>query len=331
MSALLKNMNSFFRLPTLWPDFNRRPVFKFISKRSGPFEGEVRLTRDRIYIVPTKTGLIFAALLLILLIGSINYEKNLGFILTFLLAGIGNVLLLSTWRNIAGLKLKGGDTQPVFAGEAGRFSVQLVNQQLYDRFSIAISQHGVEQDIVDCAANSNQLITFEVASKTRGRLDAGRFRLYTEFPSGLFTAWTWVDLSMSCLVYPAPDNSIVPPAVDHNENGEADTAGQGMENFSHLRKYHQGDNINRISWKALAKTDEIFTKQFIGAKPVTHWISWNDIPARDTEQRLSIMTALIIHAEKNQQCYGLRLPEKEIMPDNGNKHFHRCLAALALY
>jgi uncharacterized protein (DUF58 family) len=331
MSVLHKNLNSLFRLTALWPDFTRRPVFKFISKRSGPFNGEVSLTRDRIYIVPTKAGLIFAALLLILLIGSINYEKNLGFILTFLLAGIGNVLLLSTWRNIAGLTLKGGDSLPVFAGEAARFSVQLVNQQFYDRFSIAISQHGTEQDIVDCAADSNQLITFKVTSNTRGRLDAGRFRLYTEFPSGLFTAWTWADLSMSCLVYPAPDNTIVLPAVDHNETGEADTAGQGMENFSHLRKYQQGDNINRISWKVLAKTDEIFTKQFIGAKPVTRWISWSDIPARDTEQRLSIMCALVIHAEKNHQCYGLRLPEIEIMPDNGNEHFHRCLAALALY
>lgn len=331
MSALLKNVTSVFRLPSLWPDFNRRPVFKFISKRSGPFDGEVTLTRDRIYIIPTKAGLIFAALLTVLLIGSINYEKNLGFILTFLLVGIGNILLLSTWRNIAGLTLKGGDAQPVFAGEDAHFTVQLVNHQLYDRFSIAISQHGAEQDLVDCAANSNQLINFKAQTITRGRLDAGRFRLYTEFPSGLFIAWTWSDLSMSCLVYPAPDSSIELPVFDHSESGETDSAGQGMENFSHLRKYHHGDNISHISWKAVAKTDEIFTKQFIGAKPVTHWISWNDIPARDTEQRLSLMTALIIHAEKNHQYYGLRLPEKEISPDSGSKHFHRCLSALALY
>ena len=331
MSVSLKNVTSVFRLNILWPDFSRRPVFKFISRRSGPFDGKVTLTRDRVYIIPTKAGLIFSLLLITLLIGSINYEKNLGFILTFLLAGIGNILLLSTWRNIAGLELSGSDATAVFSGEPARFSIQLINHQLYDRHSIAISQHGEEQDIVDCAANSQQLITFKAKTARRGKLDAGRFRIYTEFPSGLFIAWTWADLSMTCIVYPAADNSIELPIFDHSESGETDTAGHGMENFSHLRKYHHGDNINRISWKAVAKTDELFTKQFIGAKPVTHWINWNDIPAKDTEQRLSMMTALIINAEQSHQYYGIRLPEKEIAPNSGSEHYHRCLTALALY
>ena len=324
-------MANIFRISDIWPDFTRRPVFKFISKRSGPFDGEVTLTRDRVYIVPTKAGLIFSLLLLTLLIGSINYEKNLGFILTFLLTGIGNVLLLATWRNIAGLKLKSGEALPVFAGETASFNVQIINQQLLDRYSIAISQHGGEQDIVDCAANSQQLIHFNVTADKRGRLNAGRFRLYTGFPSGLFTAWTWLDLSMNCMVYPSPDKNTRLPVFDHSDSGDADIPGQGLENFSHLRKYHQGDNISRISWKAAAKTDQLFTKEFIGAKPVSHWINWNDIPARDNEQRLSIMTALIIHAEKHQQTYGIKLPEEQIQPDSGSKHYHRCLTALALY
>lgn len=320
-----------FRRHTLWPDFNRRPVFKFISKRSGPFTGSVTFTRDRVYILPTKVGFIFSLLLLTLLVGSINYEKNLGFILTFLLTGIGGVLLLSTWRNIAGLELKSRDSLPVFSGEAATFNVQLLNHQLIQRHSIAISQHGEQQDVVDCAANCRQTIKFKVATKKRGVLNAGRFRLYTEFPSGLFIAWTWIDLSMSCIVYPAPDNNTRPPVFDHSDNGDTDLAGNGVENFSQLRKYQQGDNITRISWKAAAKNDELFSKEFIGAKPVTHWINWHDIPAHDNERRLAIMTALIIHANKQQQCYGIKLPKKQIQPNSGNKHFHLCLTALALY
>ena len=327
MSAAIKNIRNLFRLP----DFKRRPVFNFISKRSGPFDDPITLSSDRVYIVPTKAGFIFSILLLTLLIGSINYEKNLGFILTFLLVGIGNVLLLSTWRNLAGLEIKKTSSSPVFCGATANFSVQLVNHQLLDRFSIAIAQHGIEQDIVDCKANTSQLMHFKVSSKKRGYLDAGRFRLYTEFPSGLFVAWTWLDMSMSCLVYPAPEADIELPVFGHEQSGDIDTGGRGMENFSHLRKYHHGDNINRISWKASAKTDELFSKQFIGAKPVSYWINWNEIPARDNEQRLSIMTALIINAEKQQQCYGLKLPELQIAADFGNKHYHQCLTALAVF
>jgi len=313
------------------PDFNRRPVFKFIKQRSGPFDGAVTLTRDRVYIIPTKAGFIFSLLLLTLLIGSINYEKNLGFILTFLLVGIGIVSILSTWRNIAGLELESANSLPVFAGEPATFNVQLINHQLLHRHSIAISYDGVDQDTVDCAANSQQLIKFKVTSKKRGLLDPEKFRLYTEFPTGLFVAWTWIDLSMSCLVYPAPEKNINVPVSGHIEDGDNDFSGQGLENFSHLRKYHQGDNISRISWKAAAKNDELFTKEFIGSVPETQWINWFDIPARNTEHRLSIITTLVIDAEKKHQFYGIRLPDKQIQPGHGNKHFHHCLTVLALF
>jgi len=313
------------------PDFKRKPVFAFISKRSGPFNGSVTLTRDRVYIVPTKMGVIFSLLLLTLLIGSINYEKSLGFVFTFLLVGLGNIALLSTWRNIAGLELKRLVTSPVFSGEPAIFNVQLINHQLLNRRSLAIGQHGIDHDMVDCAANSNQLIKFKVQSTKRGLLDAGKFRLYSEFPTGLFVTWTWIDLSMSCMVYPAPDKHVDRHVFEDSENGDNDSSGKGMENFSQLRKYRQGDNISRISWKAAAKNNELFSKEFIGSKPGTHWISWDDIHARDSEHRLSIMTALVMQAEKDQQQYGLKLPEKEIQPNNGNKHFHRCLTALALH
>ncbi len=331
MSAPLNKLNHFFRRPVRWPDFSRRPVFNFISKRSGPFQEAVTLTRDRVYIVPSKTGLIFALLLFTLLIGSINYEKNLGFVLTFLLAGIGNVLLLASWRNLAGLEIKSTDSPSVFAGEQVTFTVQLVNHQLYNRYSIAISQHGDEQDIVDCAASSTQMIRFKQTARKRGLMKADRFRLYTGFPSGLFTTWTWIELSMSCLVYPAPDNNTELPVYDHSNNGDTDSTGLGMENFSQLRKYQQGDNISRISWKAAAKNDTLLSKEFVGSKPVSHWINWEQIPARDTEHRLSIMAALVIHAENQQQHYGIKLPGQQIAPDFGNKHFHHCLSALALH
>jgi uncharacterized protein (DUF58 family) len=313
------------------PDFKRRPVFKFISKRSGPFNGQVKLTSDRVYILPTRVGLIFALLLITLLVGSINYEKSLGFILTFLLAGIGNVLLLSTWRNIAGLELKAGHALAVFSSEAATFNVQLINHPLLNRHSIAISHDGIEQDIVDCAANSQQQITFKVETNKRGTLDPGAFRLYSEFPSGLFIAWTWIDLSLSCIVYPQPDKNVISLLADNSEDGENDRSGSGGENFSQLRKYQHGDNISRVCWKAAAKNEELFSKEFSGSVPKTQWINWDDIQARNTEHRLSIMAALIIQAENNNQHYGLTLPQKQIRPDCGGKHFHQCLTALALY
>ena len=139
------SLTSILRLP----DFKRKPVLGFISKRSGPYDAEVTLNRNRVYILPTKIGVLFSLLLIILLLGSVNYGKSLGFVLVFLLAGVGNVAMFATWRNIAGLRLRAGGCSPVFSGEEITFAVQLENLDAATRYSIAISQHGNEYEVVD--------------------------------------------------------------------------------------------------------------------------------------------------------------------------------------
>jgi uncharacterized protein (DUF58 family) len=312
-------------------EFSKRPYFNFIEKRSGPFDGSVTLTRDRVYIVPTKAGLIFSVLLLVLLVGSINYEKSLGFVLTFLLVGIGNVCLLATWRNLAGLNLTRGNASSAFVDESIGFDVQLNNRNSINRYAIAISYDGTEYDVVDCLSNSNQLISFRYKTEKRGIINPGKFKLYTEFPTGLFVAWTWIDLGMSSIVYPKPDKKTLSLFDKNVISGEIDNQGKSYDNFSHLRKYQRGDSVSHISWKASAKTDEIYTKEFQGAQLETLWIDWFDIDARNDEHRLSIMSAFIINAESHHQPYGLKLPDKTISPNNGNQHYHRCMTALALF
>ena len=316
---------------TLSSRLNLSKAFNFIDKRSGPFDGEVTLTRDRVYILPTRMGLLFGALLLTLLIGSINYEKSLGFMLTFLLAAIGNLALLTTWQNIAGLTLRAQPSAAVFCGEDISYSVQLINHRQADRYSLVISHDGVDHDVVDCPAGQLSQAVFRYRSTHRGLHEAGRLRLYTRYPTGLFTAWTWVDLSMTALVYPAPAQVKDAQPVGDEHAGEDDRQGPGQENFSHLRKYHFGDKPNLVSWKAAARTDQLFTKSFTGTSPQRYWIDWNEIRADSSEQRLSIMAGMVMHAHEHGHLFGLRLPTQQIDIDSGRAHYHRCLSALALY
>jgi uncharacterized protein (DUF58 family) len=302
-----------------------------MSRRSGPFDGEVTLDKNRVYILPTKTGVLFGILLIILLLGSVNYGKSLGFVLVFLLAGVGNVVMFATWRNLAGLRLRAGGSSPVFSGEEVVFSVLLENSDPSARYSVAISQDGKEYEVVDVPAGGVGQIHFRKNAGQRGLLDAGRFRLYTEFPTGLFVAWTWIELDMQCVVYPGPASSASWPAVDTMVNGEAVLHGHGLDEYTGLRKYQAGDSWRRVSWKATARSDELYIKEFTGGQPELQWIEWNAVSAGGTEERLSIMTRLVMNAESGQRYYGLRMPNTEISPDYGNKHYQQCLKALALY
>jgi uncharacterized protein (DUF58 family) len=325
--AASTTIKSFFRLP----DFTKKPVFKFISKRIGPFDGTVVLDKNRVYILPTKVGIIFCVLLLLLLLGSVNYSKSLGFMLTFLLAGLGNIIMFATWRNLAGLRLRAGGSMPVFAGDEATFAVQLENLDPQIRYSIAISQEGHEYEVVDVPADGVAQVHFRVNAKNRGYLNAGRFRLYTEFPAGLFVAWTWIELSMQCLVYPKPAAKADEVFSSTADDGEHDYQGAGLEEYAGLRKYQPGDSWRRVAWKAVARSGELHTKEFSGGQPQLQWIEWNALAMSGTENRLSMMTRLVINAEEAGNQYGLRFPEFEIAPSRGSSHFARCLKALALY
>lgn len=321
------SLKSFFRLP----DLTRKPVFKFIEKRTGPFDGAVVLNSRRVYILPTKAGLIFLVLLLLLLVGSINYSKSLGFVLTFMLVGLGNVILFSTWKNLAGLRLRTGGCLPVFAGNQAEFAVQLENPAVATRYSIEVMYDGQSFEVVDVPADQIVLAHFKVNAEERGWLNAGRFRVCTEFPAGLFVAWTWIDLSMQCLVYPKPIKKAALPVSVSNEDGDQSLLGQGLEEYAGLRRYQAGDSWRRIAWKAVARTDSLVTKEFFGGKPQRQWIDWQALAVSGVEARLSMMTRLIINAEEAGRHYGLRLPNMEIEPAHGKAHYARCLKAVAVY
>ena len=76
------------------------------------------LTHRNIYIVPTRAGFLFASTLLVLLVASINYQLNLGYVLTFVLAGSGLVSMQLTHNTLRGLTLHLRRGDPVHAGDA---------------------------------------------------------------------------------------------------------------------------------------------------------------------------------------------------------------------
>ncbi|HSC63398.1 MAG TPA: DUF58 domain-containing protein, partial [Caldimonas sp.] len=63
------------------------------------------LTQGNVYILPTRAGWMFALTLLVLLLASVNYQLNLGYVLTFMLAGSGIVSMHITHGTLRGLTL----------------------------------------------------------------------------------------------------------------------------------------------------------------------------------------------------------------------------------
>jgi uncharacterized protein (DUF58 family) len=320
-------------LPSLRPSLPLRDrIGDWIFPPRGPEAGPVTLGQRRVYILPTRGGITYGVTLLLMLVGSINYNLSLGFILTFLLGGMGVVAMLHTWRNLAHVALRPGKGLPVFAGEHAGFPIAIRNPGGLARISIAIRLDGQAPLYFDIAPDLECIVPATMPAAKRGLMSPGRFRIFTTYPLGLFYAWANVDLDLSCVVYPRPEPGNVPLPPAQAASGEGGATGTGEDDFAGLRTYHPGDSPRRIAWKAAARSDTFLTKQFSGSAAAELWLDFGDIPdALGLEAKLSRLARWVLESETGGLRFGLRLPGLELEPSAGAAHRDRCLQALALF
>src|SRR5687768_355842 len=134
---------------------NHPRVANWLYGFTPPERGTVVLVHRRVYIVPARLGFFFAATLVVLLVGSINYALSLGFALTFLLAGLGLAGMVHTARNLARIAVTPGRAEPTFAGESAQFRLYLDGRAGFDRPSILARHVGTgSQLVVDVPARA---------------------------------------------------------------------------------------------------------------------------------------------------------------------------------
>jgi uncharacterized protein (DUF58 family) len=309
---------------------NKR-VSRWARKRQGMDDSSTVLRPGRVYILPTGVGLVFGLMAFAMLLGSMNYNNNLSFVLTFLLIGIGFVAMHQCQRNLVGLELAFAGTDSVFAGQSIRYRIAITNQSKNARYGIRIYHEKTESDVHDLQPGESKVFILPVATDRRGWVQLERFGIRTLFPFELFHSWAWLHMDLRGLVYPKPNENPPQPPPTRVAHGHRQHDARGEEDFAGLRRYNEGDSPRHVAWKAYARTGQLLSKQFAGADTSSQWFDFDHIPVADVEERLSILTRWIVNADSTLEDYGLRLPGHEIPPAHGDAQRRRCLEALALF
>ncbi len=318
----------------LLPGINRaasRRVRRWARGRQGADGPVTRLQSRRIYILPTGVGLIFALMTFAMLLGSMNYNNNLSFVLTFILIGIGFVAMHQCQRNLVGLEVSFAGTEPVFAGQAAQFRIAVANRSKSPRHRIRLYIDDVKSDIKDLEPGESKIFVLPVKTMRRGWITLERFGIRTLFPFELFTSWAWLHMNPRGIVYPHPAEHAPPPPASQTALGHRQHDARGEEDFAGLRKFQTGDSPRNVAWKAYARNDQLLSKRFAGADMSSQWFDFDAVAGDGLEQRLAILTRWVIDADRTRKDYGLRLPGYSFPPAHGEAHRRQCLEALALF
>jgi len=305
------------------PRIFKQKFNQFINRR-GREPLPITFHWRRIYVLPSKPGLFFAAIWFLMMMAGLNFNNNMSLMLVFLLFGLAQVLLHKTFFNLRNLKLTHINAEPVFLGEQARLTIQLTSDDEKWQIHGAIGEHST---VVDITSGSSRL-ALPVATTIRGWQPLERIKLFTRFPVGLFTVWVYCIPKSNFLVYPKPE-SPCPPFPNHGGlDGEQTTISKGDE-LSSIRDYRHGDPIRDIAWKKSAQTEQTWVKEFLQVQGKHLVFDYQQMHEGNTEFRLSRLTAWILAAEDQQAHYQLLLPGFDSGLSRGESHKHLCLRALA--
>nr|WP_226858682.1 DUF58 domain-containing protein [Diaphorobacter aerolatus] len=302
-----------------------------------PRTNTLTLTQRNVYILPTGAGWMLAITLALLLVGSINFQLNLGYLLTFLLVGCVAVSVHVCHSTLRGLQLHLIDPAPQFLGSASMLDIQLNSTRKQPRYAIGMTVYGHENWVwTDVPAGGLASVQIAFNPPRRGRHAVPALKAETRYPLGTFRVWAIWRPAAEVLIYPKPEVSApqLPPG-EARAQGTGNAPSRGVGEFDGVRPYHRGDPLKLVVWKKAAKSfatgsDELVSRDAQQSQRQELWLDVAATGLQDPEARVSRLTAWVLQADRLGVEYGLRLPGKEIAPDAGAAHRHLCLEALAL-
>ncbi|HEY9511345.1 MAG TPA: DUF58 domain-containing protein [Rhodanobacter sp.] len=314
MHALLQRL-------ALWGERRLPALTRYRRTESLPIE----LDRRRIYIVPTGFGIGFAVLLLVMLVGALNYANNAALLLTCLLGASSAASMLVTFRNLDGLRLGQLQAGHATAGHPVELTLS---------FDSARARNAVRLDMANTrtafAASGNGATQVKISLPTiqRGWQPVPRLRMWTTWPLGLFRAWSWLHPEQAILVWPRAEH--VGPSPHAPAAHAQQTRRRLGDELAALRDYRAGDPQRHIAWKISAHHEGLLVKDFAQPQRRPQWqLDWRELRGLDSEARIARLARWLGEAQAQRHAYSLWLPGNELPLGSGPLHYVHCMNALA--
>lgn len=295
--------------------------------RHIPMQSSKRLTRNNIYIVPTKAGFGLLFTVALILFAAINYQNNSLFLFAFSILAVFLLSILSTFENLVALELSSGAASLVQQGLPLRHNLLLKkhNGKQTQALTLFIAEQEIDIDVVDASVLA---MSVDTPSTPRGIHRLDRFKLETRFPFGLVRAWSYMQPNAACFVYPKPEPSDLEAFGGFQE--ESQQRRLESDDFVNIRHWQQGESPKRILWRAFARTGELLSLQYDYQSASPAFLDWDAIEG-DEEHKLRIMSYWVLHYSRAGQPFAMKLPHLLLPYDTGENAKNTALRALASF
>lgn len=301
-----------------------------------------RRRRERIYIVPRWSGLVFAfILLLIFALGFADpsvrdLTQPLG--IALLVAGV--VALIQTNENLSRVEITASHSTPTAAGETAQIEITLHNGASRERIGLEVrlamqwrtawrNRHQATAPLPMMEPSETSTIRFPLVTAKRGRYALPDLWVSSVLPVGLCFAWKSFAGRGEYFVYPQPRG--VPLEPDSSQGKlEGDGLAGGDQDVSGHRPYEPGDPLSRLDWRVFARTGKLAVRTLetgVGGEIVLRWEDARFV--EDHEKRLEQLSCWIEQCVREERPFRLELPGSS--GELSSRNVAACREALAIF
>lgn len=301
----------------------------WLNKRL-PLSSSVQLTQKRIFIFPNKIGWLYLVFLVLLFVTGTNYQNNLVLSIAFIMVSVFITTIIATYQNLSALIIKASACESVFVGDSVKLPITVENPNKTAKVGLLMTfKQSQPQSIL--TVNSEQRVSLLFVPAQRGYLQVPRIKLYSVYPLGLLTCWSWLRLEFNGLVYPQPIDYPFQATMSDQGADQANSTSPGQDEFDGLKIYQKGDSLKRVAWRQYAKSQQLMTKKYVNFQVDKRSLDWHALTGMETEMRLQVLTGWLIKCHQQKSEFSLILPHVVFPLASGEAHFKNCLKALALF
>jgi uncharacterized protein (DUF58 family) len=293
----------------------------------------------RVYIVPTKKGLMLIGTMITVIFIGLVYNNNLILILGFLLFCLIMITAHFCNFNVAQLNNCQVNMQSGFAGQYISAHFYTENLQRQQRWQLALElifkkQKKIVSHFFDLEASRaiDQSLTF--MPQDFGKYEIEKIRLASRFPFGFFYAWTQMKMPMTFYQWPNPAGS--PLTIENlattHEGENSSTASALWPSISSQTSdlilhspYSGNETFGQIDWKIVARKNLWFYKKPEILEHQLTLISDLMVKHLKKEEKLPQLSKWLVEANLSQQMFSLKIDQQQIPPQSGDQHLENCL------
>lgn len=285
------------------------------------------LQQKRLYVLPTGFGFALAVMLLVCILGALNYNNNLALGFAFVFSALAFLSAHIAHSNLLRISIQ--NCIPLSAHAGSMVSVGLLmDPGAQTRSCLQAQFEG--SDRIDFELTQAQTVSMPLATQQRGWQDLLPITISTRWPFGVFVVWTYLWPEEKVLVYPALEESPPKLPIEANSSDGIEVKA-GDEDLRYLREYRSGDSPRRIAWKASARGDELLTRELESPRGKDLLLDYQALASLDHEARLSRLATWCVMANQQGLNYALQLPKQQLDTGQGDAHLEACLRMLGAY